>query len=258
MNFFAGRGEYPAAGLFSTEHIIMLVCCVIILILTICFTLRKPSKNPYKTIRIVSIVVLVLEILKMIWGMNTGRYANLYDYLPLWFCSLFIPFSLLAGFTKGKVQKAALGFMYYGGLVGGIAYLLFPTTSLGRFPALHFISFHSMFYHTLMIYMSVYVIYNKLIQPNLKDAKSYLFLTTSACVLAYVVNAFLDTNYMFLSGPSNNAVLKAIYDSTGSWYPIAITVLQNTVSFFAGLIVYKIGMWVISRIGKRKKHDGKN
>lgn len=253
MKFFAGRGEYPAAGLFSTGHIIMLVFCAIILIFMVYKTAKTSSKNPQKTIQIVAVTVLVLEVIKMIWGMNTGRYANLYDYLPLWFCSLFIPFSLLAGFTKGKIQHAAYAFMYYGGLVGGIAYLLFPTTSIGRYPIFHFITFHSMFYHTLMVYMSFYVIRNKLIEPKLKDATAYLLLTTATCVLAYVVNVKLGTNYMFLSGPSNNAVLKFFYKNTGKWYPVVITVLQNTVSFFAALVIYYVVKEIKERFFDKRK-----
>ena len=150
-----------------------------------------------------------------------------------------------AGFAKGKLQQAALSFLYYGGLTGGIAYLIFPTTSIGRYPAIHFITFHSMFYHTLMVYVSVFVIHNQMLKPRLKDAKGYLLLTTIFCVISYGVNAVLNTNYMFLSGPSNNAVLKVLYASTGEWYPIALTVLQNGLSFLIGIVLYyiiKLGM----------------
>ena len=243
MKFFAGRGEYPAAGVFSTEHIIWMIACFIIFLVAVCLTKNKRPKNPYRFIQIVSIVIFVLEILKMVWGMSIGRYANIYNYLPLWFCSLFIPFSLLVGFAKGKLQQAALSFLYYGGLVGGIAYLIFPTTSIGRYPAIHFITFHSMFYHTLMVYVAIYVIHNKMIQPRLKDATGYLLLTTAFCVISYGVNNVLNTNYMFLSSPSNNAVLKALYASTGEWYPVALTVLQNGLSFVVGYILYYIIKW---------------
>ncbi len=169
--FFAGRGEYPAAGLFSTGHLLMIVICVLLLALLIKLTIHYKLTKPLNIIKIVSILVLILEISKLIWGTSVGRYSDWYDYLPLWFCSLFIPISLIAGFGKGKIQYIALTFLFYGGIVGGLAYLIFPTTSIGRYPVFHFISFHSMFYHVLMIYMGFFVIYHQFIKPSMKDLK---------------------------------------------------------------------------------------
>lgn len=241
MRFFAGRGEYPAAGLFSQGHFIMLVCCIAVLVILILRTWNKKSKNPYRCIRIVSVGILILEIIKTIWGLSAGRYANWYDYLPIWFCSLFIPFSLFAGFGKGKVRELSLSFLYYGGLIGGGTYLVFPTTSIGRYPFFHFITFHSMLYHTVMIYMALYVVRNKLIEPGRKDMKGYVLVIIGACVLAYVVNASLGTNYMFLSKPANNNVmLQLAFALTGPLYPVAVTLWQAFVSFFMGLGFYKI------------------
>ena len=64
MGFFAGSGEYPAAGLYSLEHILILIFCFIVLIFTILMT-RKKVKNPIRVIKIVSIVVLSFEIVKV-------------------------------------------------------------------------------------------------------------------------------------------------------------------------------------------------
>ena len=190
MGFFAGSGEYPAAGLYSLGHILILIFCFIVLILTILMT-RKKSKNPIKVIKIVSIVVLFFEIIKVIWGTSVGRYSGWYDYLPLWFCSLFIPISIIAGFSKGKLQHTALTFMFYGGIVGGLVYLFCPTTSIGRYPVLHFITFHSMFYHVLMLYMGYFIIYQGLLKPSIKDFKWYFIITTSFCMISFIANEIL-------------------------------------------------------------------
>lgn len=241
IDFFAGRGEYPPAGLFSEGHIFMLLCCMVALVVMIVALLKKESDNPYKLVRVVAVTVLILEIVKTAWGLSAGRYNEWYEYLPIWFCSLFIPFSLLAGFGKGKVRELALLFMYYGGLIGGCTYLVFPTTSLGRYPFWHFINFHSMFYHTVMIFMSLYVVRNHLIKPSMKDMKSYTLLIIGACVLAYVVNETLGTNYMFLAKPaSNNALLQFALAVTGPFYPVAVTLWQAFVSFFMALGFYQL------------------
>lgn len=240
MDFFAARGEYPAAGLFSSGHMFMLGCCLVALVILIYWTIRKPAEKPYRLIRIVSVLVLVLEVIKTMWGLSAGRYDEWYEYLPIWFCSLFIPFSLLAGFGKGKVRELALRFMYYGGLIGGCTYLVFPTTSIGRYPFWHFITFHSMLYHTLMIFMSVYVVRNKLLEPSKKDRRSYVLIVIAACVLAYVVNQALGTNYMFLAKPANNnALLQLASAIFGPLYPVAVTLWQAYVSYFMAYGFYR-------------------
>lgn len=241
MAFFAGRGEYPAAGLFSMGHLFMLACCLAVLGILMVTLLKKQSSNPYRMIRIVGITVFVLEIIKTAWGLSAGRYSDWYEYLPIWFCSLFIPFSLLAGFGKGKVRELALAFMYYGGLIGGSTYLVFPTTSIGRYPFWHFITFHSMFYHTIMIFMAFYIVKNGLIKPSMKDMKGYVLLIIGACILAYVVNENLGTNYMFLAKPaSNNALLQLALAVAGPLYPVLITLWQAFVSFFMALGGYQL------------------
>ena len=241
MAFFAGRGVYPTAGLFSMGHLFMLACCLVILVVLIITLLKKQSTNPYKLVRIVAVTVLVLEVIKTVWGLSSGRYNAWYDYLPIWFCSLFIPFSLLAGFGKGKVRELALAFMYYGGLIGGSTYLVFPTTSIGRYPFWHFITFHSMFYHTIMIFMALYIVKNQLIKPSMKDMKGYVLTIIATCVLAYVVNENLGTNYMFLAKPaSNNALLQFALAVTGPFYPAAVTLFQAFVSFFMALGLYQL------------------
>ena len=239
MNFFAERGAFPPAGLFSLGHVFMLVCCVVLLIILIKTLLKNKSENPYKLVRIVAVVVFILELVKTAWGMSAGRYNEWYEYLPIWFCSLFIPFSLLAGFAKGKLQKLALSFLYYGGLIGGATYLVFPTTSIGRYPFWHFITFHSMFYHTIMIFVALYIVRNGLIKPSMKDMRGYVLTIIAACVLAYVVNENLGTNYMFLAKPANNnALLQFALAVTGPLYPVAVTLWQAFVSFFMALGFY--------------------
>ena len=241
MDFFARRGEYPPAGLFSAGHVFMLVTCLIILISLILIFLKRPSSNPYRLVRVIGVLVFVLEIVKTVWGLSAGRYSDWYEYLPIWFCSLFIPFCLLAGFTKGKLQKLALSFLYYGGLIGGSTYLVFPTTSIGRYPFWHFITFHSMFYHTIMIFVALYIVKNHLIKPGLKDMWGYVWTIIAACVLAYVVNENLGTNYMFLAKPaSNNVLLQFALAVAGPLYPVAVTLFQAFVSFFLALGLYQL------------------
>ncbi|MBQ8292813.1 MAG: YwaF family protein [Bacilli bacterium] len=247
MKFFAEAGKYPKAGLFSLGHLLLILVCLLILYILIRLMIKNKNQAPLKVIKIISILVLLMEVSKIIWGISVGRYADWFDYLPLWFCSLFIPLSLMSAFTKGKLQHVALTFLFYGGIIGGIAYLVFPTTSIGRYPAFHFISFHSMIYHTLMIFTGIFALYNDLIKPHIKDLKWYFVITSVFCIISYILNGILDTNYMFLASYSNNPILKILYEATGKFYPLSIMLFQNLGTFFISLGLYKLLVFLFSK-----------
>ena len=67
-----------------------------------------------------------------------------------------------------------------------------------------------------------------------------MLLVIGACVLAYVVNEQLGTNYMFLAKPANNNVLLQLALAiTGPLYPVAVTLWQAYVSYFMAGWFYK-------------------
>lgn len=239
MNFF----KYPidkslACGSFTLEHILFIIVCLFQIGLGLYISIKK-VKNLDKFLFIIGIIVFLFELAKIIWGTKVGRYDSLVEYLPLWFCSLFVPSSILSGITRGKVQKFFLNFMFYGGIFGGLFYLLFPTTSLHKYPTFHFLSFHSMFYHSVMIYSGLMIMIKGLVKPNLKDFLPYFIFTTSFCIVSYFINEYFDTNFMFLHSTSNNNMLKILKELTKDFYPIALTLIQNIGTFFLSYGFFK-------------------
>lgn len=239
MTFF----DYPvnkelACGHLSFAHICFIVVCLALIVVGVYLSI-KYVKNMNKFLLIIGIVTLAFEIAKIIWGTIVGRYELFVEYLPLWFCSLFVPASILASITRGKVQKLALNFMFYGGIFGGLFYLFFPTTSLYKYPTFHFLSFHSMFYHTVMIYTGLVIMIKGLVKPTIKDFLPYFIFTTAFCILAYIMNEVYDTNFMFLHSQSNNDMLKLLKQLTKDFYPVALTVIQNAGTFFLSYGFFK-------------------
>lgn len=241
IKFFALDAGEPCGG-FTPGHISAVLVCVALITAAILLTYRR-NMDMDKFLMTVGLTCVAFEVVKIIWGLSVQRYSNYANYIPLWFCSLFVPASIAAGFCKGKIRRAALSFMYYGGIVGGIAYLLFPATSLFKFPLFHFISIHSMLYHSVMIYTGIMIAWKKVLIPDLSDFLPYFALTTIACVLAYQINAVCGTNLMFLNRPSNNVILKNMLDLSGAWYPVVITLCQNI-----GTFVVSFGVYVLSEI----------
>ena len=158
MDFFVdGIGKVP--GLFSWSHLIYTTVSIALIAGILLLTRNKTNDEIKKYIKIISIIVLVLEVLKIVWNLTlrtpeTKSEMAVNDYVPLYFCSFFIYVSLIFAFVKNKESvfyKFSLLFLFYGGMSGGLAFVLLPTTTLNVFPLLQVLSFHSLIYHVLMV-----------------------------------------------------------------------------------------------------------
>lgn len=236
IDFFSLDAGEPCGG-FTPGHFGAIALCLILIIAAVGLTYHR-AMDMEQFLRTTGVVCAAFEIIKVAWGISVHRYTSFANYIPLWFCSLFVPASIVAGFCKGKLRHLALSFMYYGGVLGGVAYLLFPATSLFKFPLFHFISIHSMLYHSVMIYTGIMIVWEKVLVPDTKDFLPYFAVTTAACVLAYLINTACGTNLMFLNHPSNNAILKSVLAFSGAWYPAVITLGQNVITFAVSYGIY--------------------
>lgn len=248
--FFSLDAGEPCGG-FTPGHLRAIAVCIVLITAAVCVTYKR-DMDMDRFLRGIGLVCIVFETVKVVWGLSVHRYTNYANYIPLWFCSLFVPASVAAGFCKGKIRRLSLAFMYYGGVIGGIAYLLFPATSLFKFPLFHFISVHSMFYHSVMIYTGIMIVWKGVLVPDTKDFLPYLAVTTSACVLAYLINMVCGTNLMFLNRPSNNAILKCVSEFAGVWYPVVITFGQNIITLALSYGVYEGAVC----LAERRKRTG--
>ena len=163
--FFAPLDAYPAAGMFTTPHLISLVVCLIILLVALKASLKKSWEQVMKLTRVIAIVVTILEGVKIAYNFYYG-YTWLDAWFPLSFCSLFIYATWFSGFGKGTIKKVGNAFIVMGCLLGGIGFLLLPTTSLMRYPIWHFLCLYSLFFHMLMIYLSVLYLWHRCVPIN--------------------------------------------------------------------------------------------
>ena len=107
--------------------------------------------------------MIVLYIAKTTWesiydiklsgSFNTGL-------LPLDTCSIIMYAGLLAGFCKGKIGKAASSWLATGGVVGGVATMLY-LNAFKYYPFFSFGAFYSMIWHFLMVFLGLLLIVTK-------------------------------------------------------------------------------------------------
>ena len=235
--FLSKPGEYPPCGMFNFRHLTLFIITIIGVIFAVNHTKIKEKSDVKKIIRIITVIVWVFEILKIIFNFIVGNGRNVNKVVPLYYCSLLLYSGLLSSIGKGVIQRVGDVFLATGGIVGGLVFLILPTTSLPEYPMFHFLSLHSFFFHGTMIYLGIIINKFKYIEIKFSDLKYYACLVFVICIAAYIVNSICGSNLMFISQDFPGTPITIIYKLTGKLFPIIMSLAQMTLPF---LLVYGV------------------
>ena len=235
--FFAKPGEYPPCGLFSKGHIILLGVTFSIVGSLLYFTKKINKETVKKVIRFSTLILWVLELIKIIFNFAIGNGGNPNNYIPLYYCSLILYAGLLSGWGKGILKKIGDVFISTGAIIGGLFFLFCPNTSLPAYPMFHYISIQSFIFHGTMLYLGILVNITDYINIQLSDIKYYATLITGISIISYIVNFILGTNFMFISKNFPNTPVEVIYNLTGRFFSIVMILIQVIGPFY---VVYFI------------------
>ena len=151
----------------------------IILLTILLFYLRKMNKEKVlKIIKIVSIFMIMFYIIKTIW-------ESIYDIklfgafncylLPLDSCSIIMLAGMISGFSKNKIKNYSDSWIVTGGIVGGIATMLY-LNAFKYYPFFSFGAFYSMIWHFLMVFLGLLLIITNYVDMNYKTViKGFIF-----------------------------------------------------------------------------------
>lgn len=215
--FFAPSTGENAAGLFSCAHMCLLLVTVGIVAVALFYTRHLDFWGVCRITRFVTLGFYALELAKAAFSLGVLQTTDPNDLLPLYYCSLVLYMGPFAahGARIGRV------FFAVGALFGGVVFLLFPTTSLLRYPALHFISFHSFLWHGAMVYLALLWWWQGKYRPQKGDvwraALPVGVLGAAALIFNTVYNSFHDpvANLMFLSKDFPGTPLSLLYRLCG-------------------------------------------
>lgn len=247
--FLSRPGEYEPCGIFTSKHFILMIVTLIGVTIALKNTVNK--KDVRAIIRKCTIFVWIFEILIISFKIAINGTSNLNEYVPLYYCSLLLYSGLFSSFGKGKLKRVGDVFLATGGIVGGIIFILFPSTSLPTYPMLHLVSIHSFIFHGIMVYLSLLINLTNYIEIEKNDIIYYSSLVGIICIIAYAVNKTFGSNLMFISENFPGTFMEIMYNSTGSLFTEVMVLAQMFLPFYA---VY--GM--IRVIKKRNTHNKKN
>ncbi len=240
--FFASPGKYPSSGMYSIAHFVFLAIMVVAISLSLVLLLKYKKNKARKVVGIIGIVFLVLEVFKIWFVLSNVGVEQINSWVPLYFCSIFIFMAVLSGFAKGFVRKVGDSFVFAGGIFGGLAFLLYPSTSITNYYWFHFITFHSFLLHSSMVLSGLLIVMSGQYKPKFKDVFAYSTSVLLFTVLAFFVNHFHGSNLMFISQKFAGVfLLDPMWEALGQpLYCIVITIVQAFVMFLLATGIYKL------------------
>lgn len=234
---FKNSNEVTPCGMFSIEHFILLAITVTCIAIALKHTMHTEKSEVKKIIRRSTIILWILEIIKIVFNIINYGFEAVNKYVPLYFCSLILYAGIFSGYCKGKLKRAGDIFLSTGGIIAGITFLLIPLTSLTNYPAFHFISIHSFILHGTMVYIGLLMLITKYVTIEKKDITYYSSTIVIISIIAYIVNLKFNSNLMFISQNYPGTFIETIYNLSGKLFPIVMVTLQSTLPFY---IVYGI------------------
>jgi len=243
--FFAKQGMYEACGLFTPQHFILIAITLITIIIALKYTINK--KDVQKIIKKCTIFICIFEIIIITFKIINDGITNINNYVPLYYCSILIYSGLLSSFGRGKLKRVGDVFLATGGIIGGMTFIIFPTTSLASYPMWHLVSIHSFIFHGIMVYLSLLINITNYIELEKKDIVYYSGFVGIICIIAYIVNNIFGSNLMFISQNFPGMPIEFLYNLTGEFFTIVMILAQMYIPFY---IIY--GLKLLNKIPKNK------
>lgn len=237
MSIFARQGEYEPCGIFTKGHLILFLATILGIKIALKNTVNKTHKEVKDIIKKCTIAMWIFEIIIIAFKLCTGDPKNLNNYVPLYYCSLLLYAGLLSSYAKNSLKRVGDVFLATGGIVGGLVFIIYPSTSLPSYPVFHIVSIHSFLFHGIMIYLGLLINKTKYIELQGSDIKYYSVLVGCICVLAYIVNSIFGSNLMFISQNFPGMPIEIIYYATGRFFTLVMSLGQMILPFY---IIYGI------------------
>lgn len=239
---FSKIGKYKPCGIFTKGHFILIGITIGTIMYALKHSMQKSKEEVYQIIRRITVIMCILEVVRIIYSISQNSLYEVNTYLPLYYCSMLLYAGLLSSFGKGKLKRVGDVFLATGSIIGGIIFIIYPSTSLLAYPAFHFLSIHSFLFHGIMVYLGILVNKTEYIELRKDDIKYFASLVGIMCCAALIVNNIFDSNLMFISQNFNIAPIEMLYKITNGTFVFSfiMSVGQMTIPFYLTYYIIKL------------------
>lgn len=205
MREFFGFGGYTRVpeGYFSWQHLTFVTCLMIMMAFSAFFLGKKNAlrsdKAKNRVLIVTAIVMDAIELARIVivcFRLHDPMHW-IYE-LPLFMCSIHFIVLPLAAFSKGRLREASLDFVVIFGILAALFGTYFAGQNYGAYPVLSLDNVASGLTHSLSGFASLYILRARMASMEKRNIPITFGIITGGCLLAYIANAIIDYNYMFL------------------------------------------------------------
>lgn len=235
-------GKYEPCGIFTKGHFILIGLTIISIAFALKKSINQKKEEVYSIIRKSTIIMWILEIIKIIFTISQNSLYDVETYLPLYYCSMLLYAGLLSSFGKGKLKRVGDVCLATGSIIGGIVFIIYPSTSLPRYPAFHILSLHSFLFHGTMVYLGLLMNITHYIKLEKSDIKYFASLVMSMSIIALIINNIFDSNLMFISKNFPGTPVEILYKITNGTclFTLFMVAAQMTFPFYIPYYIIKL------------------
>ena len=234
MKEFFGWGGFTREpeGYMSWQHLLFVSLLMAVMIgLAVWLGLRNRHNPVGKKLRVIAVAAILidsLELFKIVLFCLRGEdpMAWLYE-LPLFLCSIQLITIPLAAWSKGRIQEAALDFVFIFGILGAVLGTYGAGQNYACYPVLSFDNVVSGVTHSISGFCSLYIVIAGLASMKKKNIWITFCILMGFCAAAYAVNHLIDYNYMFLMAGDGTPydIIYNLVNGNPVLYPILVVVL---------------------------------
>ena len=233
MREFFGFGGFQRTpeGAYSWQHLLFVGITIALMIgLAILFGIRNRSKDDKTKNRVLIIAAILIdsfELFKIILFCVRDDPMAWKRTLPLFLCSIQLITIPLAAFSKGRIKEAALDFVFIFGILGAIAGTIGAAQNYNAYPVLAFDNVVSAITHSISGFCSLYIVISGM--DSMKKENIWIVLAILGCfiVFAFIANAIIPYNYMFLRSDDGTPyfIVTKLVNGNKVLYPIGVILL---------------------------------
>lgn len=257
MKEFFGLGGYTRTpeGAYSWQHLLFVGLLLVTMVTLAIFLgiINKNKEENKKNIVLIWSAILIdgFELLKIVIAcINAGTIFKVLDVLPLFLCSIQLITIPVAAFTKGRIKDAALDFVLIFGILGAIFGTIGAAQNYNSYPVLSFDNVVSGVTHSISGFASIYIGVSGMLKLKKENLWICLSILGVFCVLAYIANLILETNYMFLM--SHDGTPYSIFYNLVNGSPILYPLIVVAV-----FVIYIVGFYYIYYLIINRKNKSK-
>ena len=245
---------YEGQDFGGAPQYIYLAASFVLIVVLLCI-LRKLNRDRVRTLlRIIGIFMILFYISKTTWesvydirldgGFNTGL-------LPFDTCSLIMPAALLAGLSRGKVEKASISWLMTGCIVGGFANMLF-LNAFKYYPFWSFGAFYSMIWHLIMVFTGLLLYVTDYLELDLSIVLNGFLFQVAASLIVIPLDFISGYDFMLYRDLGGVPVFEAVADRlTKSGLRFLNPLLMTELYFVSFLVICLIALGMKSLARRR-------